>query len=145
MPASTFTISQLAKEFDLTTRAIRFYEDMGLLTPERAGLQRIYSARDRARLTLTLRAKRLGLSLTEAKDILDMYDSPRDTVPQLEKFLGVLGTHRAQLEAQLAELQANLAEVREHEKKGQATLAKAQKANKAGKAARSAKLAGART
>jgi DNA-binding transcriptional MerR regulator len=141
MPASTFTISQLAKEFDLTTRAIRFYEDMGLLTPERAGLQRVYSARDRARLTLTLRAKRLGLSLTEAKDILDMYDSPRDTVPQLEKFLGVLGTHRAQLEAQLA----NLAEVREHEKKGQATLAKAQKANKAGKAARSAKLAGART
>ena len=118
MPAQTFTISQLAKEFDLTTRAIRFYEDMGLLTPERAGLQRIYSARDRARLTLTLRAKRLGLSLTEAKDILDMYDSPRDTVPQLEKFLGVLGAHRAHLEAQLTELQANLAEVREHEAVG---------------------------
>ncbi|MDP9606722.1 MerR family DNA-binding transcriptional regulator [Variovorax sp. NFACC27] len=131
MPAQTFTISQLAKEFDLTTRAIRFYEDMGLLAPERAGLQRIYSTRDRARLTLTLRAKRLGLSLTEAKDILDMYDSPRDTVAQLEKFLGVLGTHRAQLEAQLAELQANLAEVKEHEKKGRATLAKAQKAGKA--------------
>ncbi|KQU82429.1 MerR family transcriptional regulator [Variovorax sp. Root318D1] len=128
MSAQTFTISQLAKEFDLTTRAIRFYEDMGLLTPERSGMQRIYSARDRARLTLTLRAKRLGLSLTEAREILDMYDSPRDTVPQLEKFLGVLGTHRAQLEAQLAELQANLAEVREHEKKGRATLAKAQKA-----------------
>lgn len=136
MPAQTFTISQLAKEFDLTTRAIRFYEDMGLLSPERAGLQRIYSSRDRARLTLTLRAKRLGLSLTEAKDILDMYDSPRDTVPQLERFLGVLGAHRAQLEAQLAELQANLAEVKEHEKKGRATLAKAQKskAQKAGKA-----------
>ena len=128
MSAQTFTISQLAKEFDLTTRAIRFYEDMGLLTPERAGVQRVYSARDRARLTLTLRAKRLGLSLTEAKDILDMYDSPRDTVPQLQKFLGVLGTHRAQLEAQLAELQANLAEVREHEKKGRAALARAQKA-----------------
>jgi DNA-binding transcriptional MerR regulator len=131
MSAQTFTISQLAKEFDLTTRAIRFYEDMGLLTPERSGMQRVYSARDRARLTLTLRAKRLGLSLTEAKEILDMYDSPRDTVPQLEKFLGVLGTHRAQLEAQLAELQANLAEVREHEKKGRATLAKAQKAARA--------------
>lgn len=133
MPAQTFTISQLAKEFDLTTRAIRFYEDMGLLSPERAGLQRVYSARDRARLTLTLRAKRLGLTLVEAKDILDMYDSPRDTVPQLEKFLGVLGAHRAQLEAQLAELQANLAEVREHEKKGRATLVKAQKAVKATK------------
>jgi DNA-binding transcriptional MerR regulator len=133
MSVPTFTISQLAKEFDLTTRAIRFYEDMGLLTPERAGLQRVYSARDRARLTLTLRAKRLGLSLTEAKDILDMYDSPRDTVAQLEKFLGVLGAHRAQLEAQLAELQANLAEVREHEKKGRATLVKAQKAQTAPK------------
>ena len=59
MPAQTFTISELAKEFDLTTRAIRFYEDMGLITPERAGLQRVYSARDRARLLLTLRAKRL--------------------------------------------------------------------------------------
>jgi DNA-binding transcriptional MerR regulator len=136
MPAQTFTISQLAKEFDLTTRAIRFYEDMGLLTPERAGLQRVYSARDRARLTLTLRAKRLGLSLTEAKDILDMYDSPRDTVAQLEKFLGVLGAHRAQLEAQLTELQANLAEVREHEKKGRATLAKAQKANRTARPAK---------
>jgi DNA-binding transcriptional MerR regulator len=140
MPAQTFTISQLAKEFDLTTRAIRFYEDMGLLTPERAGLQRVYSSRDRARLTLTLRAKRLGLSLTEAKDILDMYDSPRDTVAQLEKFLGVLGTHRAQLEAQLTELQANLAEVREHEKKGRATLARA-KATRATKAAKSPKPA----
>ncbi|MGJ7528465.1 MerR family transcriptional regulator [Variovorax sp. GB1P17] len=131
MPTQTFTISELAKEFDLTTRAIRFYEDMGLLTPERAGLQRVYSARDRARLTLTLRAKRLGLSLTEAKDILDMYDSPQDTVPQLQRFLGVLGAHRAQLEAQLAELQANIAEVRAHEKKGRATLARAQKAAKA--------------
>ncbi|RIX84266.1 MerR family transcriptional regulator [Acidovorax cavernicola] len=131
MPAQTFTISQLAKEFDLTTRAIRFYEDMGLLSPARAGLQRVYSARDRARLTLTLRAKRLGLTLVEAKDILDMYDSPRDTVPQLEKFLGVLGAHRAQLEAQMAELQANLAEVREHEKKGRATLVRAHKAAKA--------------
>ena len=103
---------------------------MGLLTPERSGMQRIYSARDRARLTLTLRAKRLGLSLTEAKEILDMYDSPRDTVAQLQKFLGVLGAHRAQLEEQLAELQANLSEVREHEKKGRAALAKAQRAAK---------------
>lgn len=127
MSGQTFTISELAKEFDLTTRAIRFYEDMGLLTPERSGLQRVYDARDRARLTLTLRAKRLGLSLTEAKDILDMYDSPRDTVPQLEKFLGVLGAHRAQLEAQLLELQANIDEVRAQEKKARATLARARK------------------
>ena len=124
MPAQTFTISQLAKEFDLTTRAIRFYEDMGLLTPERAGLQRIYSARDRARLTLTLRAKRLGLSLTEANEIIDLYDSPRDTGAQLRKFLEVLGAHRKQLEEQLADLQANLEEVEEHEQEARALLDK---------------------
>ena len=127
MPAQTFTIGELAKEFDLTTRAIRFYEDMGLITPSRAGLQRVYSARDRARLLLTLRAKRLGLSLTEAKDILDMYDSPQDTAAQLRRFLGVLGDHRAQLEARLAELQANLADVRAQEKRARSALARAQK------------------
>jgi len=125
MPSQTFTIGELAKEFDLTTRAIRFYEDMGLLSPERAGLQRIYSSRDRARLTLTLRAKRLGLTLTEAKEILDMYDSPRDTAAQLQRFLGVLGSHRQQLEAQLTDLQANIDEIRAHEKKARAALARA--------------------
>ncbi|RST51522.1 MerR family transcriptional regulator [Variovorax sp. MHTC-1] len=127
MPSQTFTIGELAREFDLTTRAIRFYEDMGLLAPERAGQQRVYTARDRARLTLTLRAKRLGLKLTEAKEILDMYDSPRDTAAQLQRFLGVLGSHRAQLEAQLAELEANLAEVRAQEKQARAALARAAK------------------
>jgi len=128
MPSQTFTIGELAQEFDLTTRAIRFYEDLGLITPARAGTQRVYSARDRARLLLTLRAKRLGLKLTEAKDILDMYDSPRDTAAQLKKFLGVLGAHREQLEAQLAELQANLAEVRGQEKKARAALSKSNRA-----------------
>ncbi|CAN7230117.1 MerR family DNA-binding transcriptional regulator [Variovorax sp. LjRoot290] len=127
MPSQTFTIGELAREFDLTTRAIRFYEDMGLLAPERAGQQRVYTARDRARLTLTLRAKRLGLKLTEAKEILDMYDSPRDTAAQLQRFLGVLGNHRAQLEAQLAELETNLAEVRAQEKQARAALARAVK------------------
>ena len=130
MSAPTYTISELAQEFDLTPRASRFYEDMGLLAPEPrgpGGRQRVYSGRDRARLTLTLRAKRLGLSLIEAKDILDMYDSPRDTVPQLEKFLAVLGEHRGQLEAQLTELQANLDEVREQERKARATLARARR------------------
>ena len=75
--ATTYSISDLAREFDLTTRAIRFYEDMGLLQPERSGpggRNRVYSHRDRTRLKLTLRAKRLGLSLTEAKDLIDMYD-----------------------------------------------------------------------
>ena len=127
--AINYTISDLAKEFDLTTRAIRFYEDMGLLEPERtgpAGRNRVYSARDRTRLRLTLRAKRLGLSLTEAKEIIDLYDSPRDTGVQLRKFLDVLVLHRKQLEAQLGDLQATLEEVREHEKEARALLLKAE-------------------
>ena len=128
---TTFSISDLAKEFDLTTRAIRFYEDMGLLQPERSGpggRNRIYSGRDRTRLKLTLRAKRLGLSLTEAKDIIDMYDSPRDTGAQLKKFLLVLADHRKQLDEQMADLQANLDEVKVHEKEARALLLKAEKA-----------------
>ncbi|GKS98483.1 MerR family DNA-binding transcriptional regulator [Acidovorax sp. SUPP3434] len=130
MAATTYTISDLAKEFDLTTRAMRFYEDMGLLQPQRTGpgaRTRIYTARDRTRLRLTLRAKRLGLSLTEAKEIIDLYDSPRDTGVQLRKFLDVLAGHRKQLEAQMADLQANLDEVREHEKEARALLIKAEK------------------
>ena len=125
--ATFYSISDLAREFDLTTRAIRFYEDMGLLQPERsgpAGRNRVYSGRDRTRLKLTLRAKRLGLSLTEAKDIIDMYDSPRDTIPQLEKFIAVLALHREQLENQMREIQANLEEVKQHEKEAKQLMAK---------------------
>ena len=125
--STSYTITDLAKEFDLTTRAIRFYEDMGLLQPQRngpAGRSRVYSARDRTRLRLTLRAKRLGLSLTEAKEIIDLYDSPRDTGAQLQKFLSVLATHKAALLAQMTDLQANLDEVKAHEKEAKALLAK---------------------
>lgn len=125
--AITYSISDLAREFDLTTRAMRFYEDMGLLQPERSGpggRNRVYSGRDRTRLKLTLRAKRLGLSLTEAKDIIDMYDSPRDTGVQLEKFLQVLALHKKQLEEQMADLQANLDELKVHQREAKALLVK---------------------
>ena len=128
--APTYTISDLAREFDLTTRAMRFYEDMGLLQPERegpGGRNRVYTARDRTRLKLTLRAKRLGLSLVEAKEIIDSYDSPRDTAPQLKKFLAVLTEHRKKLEAQMIDLQANLDEIRAHEREAKALLGKAEK------------------
>ena len=131
---ATYTIRDLAREFDLTTRAMRFYEDMGLLRPARSGpggRQRVYSGRDRTRLKLTLRAKRLGLSLTEAKDIIDMYDSPRDTGPQLRKFLQVLADHRQQIEEQLAELQANLEEVKTHEKESRSLLLRIEKTERA--------------
>jgi len=131
--AITFSISDLAKEFDLTTRAMRFYEDMGLLQPQRsgpAGRTRVYSGRDRTRLKLTLRAKRLGLSLTDAKEIIDMYDSPRDTGVQLEKFLAVLADHQKQLEDQMADLQANLDEVKVHQRETKALLLKSKSKNK---------------
>jgi DNA-binding transcriptional MerR regulator len=107
----TFSIGELAREFGLTTRAIRFYEDCGLLRPARAGKSRVYSAGDRARLTLTLRGKRLGLKLAEVKELVDMYETRRDTDAQLRRFVDVLGRQRAQLEARLAELQTTLDEV----------------------------------
>ncbi len=134
MATQTYSISDLAKEFDLTTRAMRFYEDMGLLQPQRTGpggRNRTYSARDRTRLKLTLRAKRLGLSLSEAREIIDMYDSPRDTGPQLRKFLDVLAQHRRQLEEQMADLEANLQEVKVHEKEARALLARGGKSGRA--------------
>ena len=109
--ASTFSIGELAREFGLTTRAIRFYEDCGLLAPARAGRNRIYTARDRARLTLTLRGKRLGLKLTEVKELVDMYETRRDTDAQLRRFVDVLARQRAQLETRLAELRTTLDEV----------------------------------
>jgi DNA-binding transcriptional MerR regulator len=120
--AQTYTIGELAREFDLTTRAIRFYEDCGLLSPQRAGRNRVYTARDRTRLKLTLRGKRLGLTLAEVKDLVDMYESPRDTQPQLKKFLVVLAAHRAQLEQQMADLSVTLDEVRSHEKEARRLL-----------------------
>ena len=113
--ASALTITDLAQEFDITPRAIRFYEDVGLLTPSRAGRNRVYSQRDRTRLKLTLRGKRLGLSLQEIKQLVDMYDSASDTVPQLEAFLQVLAAHRQLLEQQREDIEITLAEIAQHE------------------------------
>ncbi|WPB58000.1 MerR family DNA-binding transcriptional regulator [Xylophilus sp. GOD-11R] len=126
----TYSIGELAREFDLTTRAIRFYEDVGLIQPARQGANsrtRVYSARDRARLMLTLRAKRLGLSLTEARELLDMYDGPQDTAAQLQRLLELLAAHRGELEARMAELQTDIDEIRARERKARGQLAKAQR------------------
>jgi DNA-binding transcriptional MerR regulator len=130
-PPATFSIGELAREFDLTTRAIRFYEDCGLLTPQRSGRTRVYTLRDRTRLKLTLRGKRLGLTLAEVKDLVDMYESPRDTQAQLKKFLAVLAEHRAQLEQQMADLNITLDEVRTHEKEARRLLAQGSARNAA--------------
>lgn len=106
-----YSISELAREFDITTRAIRFYEDQGLLTPERQGQRRIYNRRDRTRLKLTLRGKRLGLSLQEIRQILDLFDTPKGEQQQLQEFIKVLDQHRAQLLQQKQDIDAVLSEV----------------------------------
>jgi len=114
----TYTITELAREFDITPRAIRFYEDQGLLTPKREGAggrTRVYSARDRTRLKLTLRGKRLGLALSEIKSLIDMYESPKDTAAQLKRFQAVLARHREMLERQREDIELTLAEIATHE------------------------------
>lgn len=112
-----FSISELAREFDITPRAIRFYEDQGLLAPKRDGQRRIYTSRDRTRLKLTLRGKRLGLTLSEIRELIDMYEPGRDERPQLERFLSVLESHKASLLQQRADIEAQLSELQAFEKK----------------------------
>ncbi len=122
-PRAAFTITELALEFDITPRAIRFYEDVGLLTPTRAGRNRVYGQRDRTRLKLTLRGKRLGLSLQEIKQLVDMYDSPSDTAQQLQAFQAVLAEHRRLLEQQREDIEITLAEIAQHEARCRLLLA----------------------
>jgi len=112
-----FSISELAREFDVTPRAIRFYEDQGLISPRRDGQRRIYTARDRTRLKLTLRGKRLGLTLSEIRELIDMYEPGQDERPQLERFLAVLESHRASLLQQRADIEAQLSEIQTFEKR----------------------------
>lgn len=107
---ATYTIAELAREFDLTPRAIRYYEDQGLITPARAGVQRVYTKRDRTRLKLTLRGKRLGLSLAEIRELIDMYDSAPES-SQLARLLEVLARQRAKLAQQREDIEAVLGEL----------------------------------
>ncbi|MFO1379147.1 MAG: MerR family DNA-binding transcriptional regulator [Chitinivorax sp.] len=107
----TFSITDLSREFEVTTRTIRFYEDQGLLSPERRGRTRIYHKRDRARLTLILRGKRLGFSLSEIRYLLDLYDQAQDEKPQLRELLNALSQKRTALEGQKADIEALLAEM----------------------------------
>lgn len=111
MPTATWTISELSKEFDITPRTIRFYEDQGILSPARQGRNRVYVARDRTRLKLALRGKRLGLQLAEIRDLIDMYDGPMDTTAQLKHYLSVLKAQRETLEQQKHDIEEILAEI----------------------------------
>lgn len=109
--AETFTISDLADEFALTTRAIRFYEDHGLISPARKGTRRVYTQRERVRLKLVLRGKRLGMSLAEIAEILDLYDADKSERSQLLKFLEVLEKRRAVLEMQREDIDVVIEEI----------------------------------
>jgi DNA-binding transcriptional MerR regulator len=118
VPRDSYGIAELAREFDITPRAIRFYEDQGILQPRRtgaSGLTRVYAARDRTRLKLLLRGKRLGLTLQQVRELIDMYESPKDAAAQAKSFLEVLAQHRAALEQQREDIAVTLAEISTHE------------------------------
>ena len=109
----TYSISDLASEFDVTTRTIRFYEEKGLLNPRREGTRRIYTPADRTRLRLILRGKRLGLSLDESAEIIGMYGTPGNNRRQLQVLIEKIQEKRAALQRQQKDLQAMLEELQE--------------------------------
>lgn len=107
----TYSISELAHEFDVTPRTIRYYEDEGLLTPLREGQTRIYSHRDKIRLKLTLRGKRLGFSLAEIRELFDMYDTDKSSKTQLHAMIQLIEAKRGALRQQLEDIQMVMAEL----------------------------------
>lgn len=107
----TYTITDLSKEFDITTRTIRFYEDKGLISPAREGQRRIYSPRDRVRLRLIMRGKRLGFALSEIQELIDLYDTDRSEVMQLQVFLERIQSRRDALSQQQQDITAMLSEL----------------------------------
>ena len=114
-PAASFAISDLAREFGITPRTIRFWEDQGILAPQREGGKRVFNRRDRARLKMALRGKRLGLSLADIKDLIGMYSSTEDETPQLLECLRVMEKRRGALEQQREDIEAMLAEIAQFE------------------------------
>ena len=118
----TYSISELAKEFDITTRSIRFYEDQGLLSPTRAGQTRIYSKRDRVRLKLILRGKRLGFSLSETGQLFELYDADKSSVTQLNTMLKLIEHKKSELQQQLDDIKVVLMELVTVEKRCRNTL-----------------------
>lgn len=111
-----FAISDLAREFGITPRTIRFWEDQGILAPEREGRNRVFTRRDRARLKMALRGKRLGLSLAEIKDLIGMYSGTEDETPQLIECLRVMSKRREALEQQREDIEAMLADIAQFER-----------------------------
>ncbi|HXK55231.1 MAG: MerR family DNA-binding transcriptional regulator [Gammaproteobacteria bacterium] len=122
MKPNTYTISDLAREYDITPRTIRFYEDQGLLTPTREGRQRVFSEGDNVRLRLILRGKRLGFSLAEAKEIIELYDLESGGERQLIYFLKKIEQQRLNLKRQQEDIKDILHELKSVEKRVRAAL-----------------------
>ncbi|MCB1882176.1 MAG: MerR family DNA-binding transcriptional regulator, partial [Gammaproteobacteria bacterium] len=122
MKPKTYTISDLAKEYDVTPRTIRFYEDQGLLTPTREGRQRVFSEGDYVRLRLILRGKRLGFSLSEAKEIIELYDLDSGGERQLTYFLEKIEQQRLNLQQQQEDIKAILQDLKSVEKRVKSAL-----------------------
>src|SRR5689334_24317350 len=118
----TWTIREIADEFEVTHRTVRHYEDLGLITPERRGTVRIYHRRDRTRLALILRGKRLGFPLEEIRTIIDLYDRPRGKASQLEYVLAQIDERRADLEQRRRDLEDAITELGEFERRCRADL-----------------------
>ena len=123
-PGQTFSISDLAREFGITPRTIRFWEDQGILAPERAGNKRVFNRRDRARLKMALRGKRLGLSLAEIKDLIGMYNSTDDETPQLLECVRIMDKRRLALQQQREDIETMLAEIAQFQALCQEELAR---------------------
>ncbi|GAA5317464.1 MAG: liu genes transcriptional regulator LiuR [Candidatus Pelagadaptatus aseana] len=115
--SKTYSISELAKEFDITTRTIRFYEDKGMITPQRNGQTRIYSPADRTKLKLILRGKRLGFSLDESFAIIDMYNPKGNNAGQLHTLIDGIRERRLALQRQMKELQDMLQDLDDAEQR----------------------------
>ncbi len=126
----TYTIGELAKEFDITPRSIRFYEEQDLISPTRTGMNRIYNNKDRVRLKLILRGKRLGFSLAEAKNLFELYDSNPDSAMQLETMLSMTEQKRAVLLQQLEDIQMLMGELDEVEARCREELAELKRGHK---------------
>ncbi len=120
--AKTYSIRDLAQEFDITTRTIRFYEAEGLLCPQREGQKRIYRERERVLLKLILRGKRLGFSLSESKELFELYDPASGNRTQLNRLLEKIAEKRAALMQQLADIKLMQAELDEAEQRCRASL-----------------------
>lgn len=122
-PDRTWTIREIADEFNVTTRTVRHYEDIGLVSPERQGTTRIFHRRDRTRLALVLRGKRLGFPLEEIAKIIDLYDAPRGRRSQLEYVLAQIDERRADLEQRRRDIEDALAELDSFERRCRSDLA----------------------